>query len=515
MMPERRLCLAQVKAMITVSRAGLLVFALAACGGGDDGGLPHSSTLFARCATPRTGIDPGTGQSYPDRQGTLTEEKAWLRSWTDELYLWYSEVPDANAAQYPTAVDYFDVLKTTAVTASGKPKDQFHFTYTTPEWEALSQSGVQAGYGLTWVLLASRPPRQLVVAYNEPGSPAAAANVGRGAQVLTIDGVDVENGSDVDTLNAGLYPSDVNQTHTFEVLDLGATTSRTVMLTSTNVTSSPVQSVTTLPTAAGSVGYFVFNDHLATAEAALIAAIGQLKTAGVTDLVLDIRYNGGGYLAIASEAAYMIAGPTPTAGKTFEKTVFNDKHKTVDPFTGQPPAPTPFYTKAVGFSAPTGQTLPYLGLSRVFVLTGPGTCSASEALMNSLRGVDVVVIQIGSTSCGKPYGFVPQDNCGTTYFAIQFQGVNDKGFGDYADGFVPGGTGATGVPGCQVADDFTHALGDPAEGRLAAALAYRTNQACPAAPALSRATGARSLSSVDGRMFKSPWQENRIITRPR
>jgi carboxyl-terminal processing protease len=89
------------------------------------------------------------------------------------------------------------------------------------------------------------------------------------------------------------------------------------------------------------------------------------------------------------------------------------------------------------------------------------------------------VIQVGATTCGKPYGFRPQDNCGTTYFAIQFRGVNQQGFGDYGDGFTPGGTGPGGVPGCLVpADDFGHALGDPAEARLAAALRWRDTGGC-------------------------------------
>ncbi len=125
--------------------------------------------------------------------------------------------------------------------------------------------------------------------------------------------------------------------------------------------------------------------------------MNQLSTAGITDLVLDIRYNGGGYLDIASELAYMIAGNARTAGKTFEKTVFNNKHTTTDPVTGDPLTPTPFHNTAVGFSAPSGTPLPQLNLPRVFVLTGTGTCSASESIINSLEGVDVEVIQIGST----------------------------------------------------------------------------------------------------------------------
>src|ERR1044072_5824879 len=76
-------------------------------------------------------------------------------------------------------------------------------------------------------------------------------------------------------------------------------------------------------------------------------------------------------------------------------------------------------------------------------------------------------------------------NCGTTYFSIMFRGENAKNFGDYSDGFSPAnqtGLMGTSVPGCSVADDFNHELGDPTEGRIAAALAFRArnNQSCPA-----------------------------------
>ncbi len=482
---------------------------LASCGGKHDGGtaLPASSEFAARCASPRAGTDPYTGAAYADRQGTVADEKTWERSWIDELYLWYREVPASPASSYATPQDYFAVLKTPALTPSGKPKDRFHFIYPTAAWEALAQSGVQAGYGVQWVVIAPSPPRQVVVAYTEPGGPAAAAGLARGAQVLAVDGVDLVSGTDVNTLNGGLFPAATGETHTFSILDLGQTTPRTVTLTSADVTGTPVQAVQAIPTAAGAVGYFLFNDHVAPAEAALMAAVSQLAGAGVTDLVVDMRYNGGGYLDIASELAYMVAGSAATAGKTFELSTFNDKWTTVNPVTGRPIAPLPFHATALGFSATAGQALPALDLRRVFVLTGPSTCSASEAVMNGLAGIDVQVIQIGSTTCGKPYGFYPADNCGTTYFAIQMKGVNAKGFGDYGDGFTPGAL----LPGCSVADDFTHALGDPAEARLAAALAYRATGACPAPTGFAKP--ALALSAVDGRAPKSPWQENRILLR--
>src|SRR5256885_15470283 len=106
---------------------------------------------------------------------------------------------------------------------------------------------------------------------------------------------------------------------------------------------------------------------------------------------------------------------------------------------------------------PRSTLFPYTTLFRSFVLTTAATCSASEAVMNGLAGVGVQVIQIGSTTCGKPYGFYPEDNCGTTYFSVEFSGVNAMGFGDYPDGFTPGAAGGASFPGCTVADDFTHA----------------------------------------------------------
>jgi len=496
----------RITAPILIAAVGVL----GACGG-NKSGFPASSQYASKCATPRTGIDPATQRAFRDTQGTVADEKAWLRSWTDELYLWYTEVPDRNPAEYATPIDYFNVLKTPAITASGKAKDQYHFTYSTAEWRALSQSGVRSGYGVQWAVLARSPPRLVVAAYSEPGSPAATALIGRGVQVITVDGEDVVNGADVGKLNAGLFPAVAGESHTFSVLDRGATSPRGVTILSANVESASVQYVQSFAVPAGRVGYMLFNDHHATAEAALISAVRQFQADGITDLILDIRYNGGGYVDIASELAYMIAGPTATNGKTFEKNRFNDKYPSTNPLTGETLI-MPFHNSTVGFSTtPAGQPLPHLDLARLFVLTGGQTCSASESIMNSLRGIDVQVIQIGSTSCGKPYGFYARDNCGTTYFSIQFQAVNAKGFGDYDDGFVPGGTGPAGLPGCQVADDYTHDFGDPAERRLAAALGYRANGTCP--PSSLALEVEPSLSGVEAQMVKSPWDENRIYRR--
>jgi hypothetical protein len=290
---------------------------------------------------------------------------------------------------------------------------------------------------------------------------------------------------------------------------------------SASVTSSPVLISSSIDTPTGRIGYVLFNEHIATAEVALYDEFVRLRDENISDLVLDLRYNGGGYLDIASELAFMSAGPGTTAGRTFEELRFNDKHPTTDPVTGAPLAPIPFHSTTQGFTPGNVSGLPSVDLPRVFVLTSPNTCSASESVINSLRGVDVEVIQIGSTTCGKPYGFYPADNCGTTYFSIQFKGVNEKAFGDYTDGFSPANTpgiAGTTVPGCSVADDFTHELGDPEESRFAVALAYRDGQGCPSpsgfAPGQAKSSAPVTLAAVEGRLHRSPWLENRMLRRP-
>src|SRR5206468_11798894 len=136
----------------------------------------------------------------------------------------------------------------------------------------LSQSGVSAGYGVEWAIVARFVPRRIVVAYTEPNSPAAALSLARGAEVLAIDGVDVVNdntSSGVATINAGLSPAGPGEVHTFTLRDPGAATPRTVTMQSANVTLTPVQNVRTISTSSGPVGYMLFNDHIATAQAEL------------------------------------------------------------------------------------------------------------------------------------------------------------------------------------------------------------------------------------------------------
>lgn len=476
----------------TLPQILLLIFLvnLIACGGGgsSDDGFENESQFKDLCQSPRIGINPFTNQAYPDRQGSTLDENNWLRSWSNNTYLWYNEINYPNPANYNNPIDYFELLKTNEVTASGNPRDKFHFTVPTDEWLEQSSSGIISGFGASWAIVNSTPPRKVVVTYTEPNT-TAAENLSRGTEILFVYQADVVNDNDqqsIDLINEALFSPTPNQSYEFVVRDFGApedgSEDRTITMAASEITTTPVQNVLTVDTINGTTGYFLFNSHIATSEEGLINAVNQLASENINELVLDLRYNGGGLLAIASQLSYMIAGDTATNNKTFGLLSFNDKHLTTDPVTGATISPTPFYSTSLGFSVQQGQSLPTLDLERVFILSTADTCSASEAIINGLRGIDIDVILIGGTTCGKPYGFYPTDNCGTTYFTLQFSEVNDKGFGDYSDGFSPANAtsniGAS-IPGCAVNDDFSKSLGDSEEDLLSSALYYIENGSCP------------------------------------
>jgi hypothetical protein len=523
--------------------ACVLGLALAGCGGGGGGG---GSPMLGSNPPPVSGTPPNPGSSgsaTPDpagpsasfaqqcapnntlapagqRNGSLNTEKKWLRAYFDEAYLWRDEVPRVEPGEarfggsdvYAAMDNYFEALKTTQLTDSGARRDRFSFTYPTAEWKALSETGVEAGYGIEWHLSNATPPRRVRIAFVEAGSPAAAAGLARGDELVSVDGVaaDVTSDAGVDTLYAGLYPAR-GSTHSFVFQRAGITLSRN--LTGTDIARDPVPQarVVTTPTGARA-GYLLFNDHNLPSEAKLIDAVGSFRTQGITELVLDLRYNGGGYLFIASELATMIAGTTRTAGKPFETLRYNARRSAQNEVT-------PFFAEsciAANGVCTRVQPLPTLNLSRVYVLAQRGTCSASEALVNALRGVDVDVVLIGGQTCGKPYGFTAKDNCGISYFPIEFVGVNAKGFGEYSDGFVPGsGPTARFVPGCTVADDFANPLGDTREAMLAAALQHAATGQCPVSAGLSAEARAMSSAAVEGaarlELHRNPARSNRLL----
>jgi carboxyl-terminal processing protease len=459
----------------TLVNAGWVSDNIAMCvpTGPQQAALPRAASLEDQCAAPRADA------KYGDKPGTLETEKAWINAHIDERYLWTENAPNVAFDQAATANAFYAKRFSPFKSAGGAKQDRFSASQPTSDFEN-TQAGNIGGYGFSYSVLSSSPPRNFVIRYVEPGSPAAFAGITRGMKFIEADGVNFVNGGNATALNAALTPQ-LNTTHSF-VFERPDNTTLPVTLTAGVVARQAAQTVTTLNTATGKVGYLhvtTFNTY--SGEGQLISAMRQLQSENVSDLVLDLRYNGGGFIYISNQMAYMIAG-AKSLGKTYYQFAYNSKR---DADTNAASSKDTFRSVATGFSGTNtsaGTPLPTLNLARVYVITGTGTASASEAIINALRGIDVEVILIGTTTVGKPYGSLPRDNCGITYSMLEFRGTNAKGEGDYNDGLA-----AT----CNVADDLTKALGDETESRLQAALYYRTNNACPLGSAATDSAKSR------------------------
>lgn len=404
---------------------------------------------------------------------TPAAEKSWSRGHLDDVYLWYRDIVEVPQNANLTLPTYFDSLLV-------RPKDRFSFTSPQSVIDDFFQSGSSFSYGYSLL----RQGTRLRVLFVEPGSPADLAGLKRGATISSINGTPLDQSAN-DVQYAALYPSKI-ETHTFGITELDGST-RSVAISSAMVVKSPVLESKVLTDNGKKIGYMVFNDHIRTAEQPLIDTIQTFRESGISEIVLDLRYNGGGYLYIADELAAMIGGYR-TAGAVFEKLIHNDKYasKTANSTSW-------FYTHDTN-----SRPLPWLNVPRVFVLTGSRTCSASESIINGLSPF-MEVILIGDKTCGKPYGFRQKNNCGTAHFAIEFSGVNALGKGDYVNGFSPQ---------CNVADDLDHQLGDPNEKRLAAAISFVQNGKCPASTGFSnQAMPPAQIQEVD----PYPWRSIRLV----
>jgi C-terminal processing protease CtpA/Prc len=471
-----------MKRLVTLS--AILLSLLSGCGGG--GGNPGTcigSEAVCHPSSSNSSTSAATTSVYgspSDFAGICTPdmEKRWVRAHLDDVYLWYNEIVDVDRTGYATPADYFYALLV-------RSRDRFSFTDSQDTIDKFFQQGEEIGYGMELVLV----DNHLRVAYVDPNTSAAQNAVARGAEIMAINGTAIDTMSH-DAQVAALYPATAGATNQFTLLDAGASVTRTVQLTASAVTHAPVLQSNVLTVGGRRLGYLVFNDHIATAEDPLIAAFTQFKQSNIDDLVLDLRYNGGGLLYIASEVGTMIGG-SPVVGNTFEKLRFNAKHPEK---TNDPDNTVPFYAQST-----KQQDLPQLGLKRVFVLTGNHTCSASESIINGLSPF-VQVITIGNTTCGKPYGMMQTNNCSQAYFAIQFEGVNSLDQGGYINGFAPA---------CPATDDLDHQLGDTGERLLSTAISYSTTGACPAA---GSALGAQQHFAPRHTVpfNRPPWRENRV-----
>ena len=459
-------------------------FLLAGCGGGGSDG-PSAPAVGIEPSAQFEGMlvsaAPGAGALIGDwSAATCTDnrQKNWVRSWLNENYLFYRDAPlasiDPNTYANTASNLFLDY------TVRGVPsKDRFSFVLTQAEADAVFQSGTATSVGFT-LRRDSGNGGIIRIAYVDPKGPAAAAGFARGMVLATVDGVTTSLSLPA-ALSDKLFNSAAGTSSVIGVQDAPGGPVRTLIVASATFGTTPLIVDRVLP--GTSTGYLAYNSFATpVGEVQLADAFKRFAAAGVTDLIVDLRYNSGGFVHIAAQLGYMVAGQAQSSGKVFDSLVYNDKRGAGNINIEFVDAITTFF----GNSARAGEPFSALNLRRVSVLTSGSTCSASEAFISALRGIDIDVALVGGTTCGKPYGFSQIDNCTLAFFGIEFEGRNDKG----------AVTPVTGIPAtCAATDDFDHSLGDPAERMLATAIGHRLTGSCPA-PALAAASAALSLPAV-------------------
>jgi C-terminal processing protease CtpA/Prc len=373
-----------------------------------------------------------------------------------------------DPAAFATAADLLDAL-TAGARALGRDRYWSYLT-TIQAADQLFGQGQAVGFGVSLLLRGS----QLFVAQVFAGSAAADAGFVRGDEILAIGGTAASLVPAADlvaagTLGTALGPSQVGVTRVFQVLPAappgGAAVLRTVAKGVFSLDPVPAYGVvnrTPLPPA----GYVNLRTFIQPAETRLREAFQFFRDQGVADVVVDLRYNGGGLLSTGEILADLLGGGL--AGQTMHQLTNAPSKASLDataPFEAQPQAVTP---------------------GRIAFVTTGASASASELVPNALEPYRSVAL-VGSRSYGKPVGqrLFEIPGCSSLLALVSFQLRNAQGDGDYFDG-LPDAAGAFSGPLCQAEDDLLHAPGDPAEASTAAALSWLETGTCPSPPVAFR-----------------------------
>ncbi|GAB2920176.1 S41 family peptidase [Rheinheimera gaetbuli] len=387
-------------------------------------------------------------------------------------YLWYRDMPsgiDPGSYSSPAAL----------IQAVAAPQDRYSFILTRQEYEDRFINATFFGYGFSSVRADNNSALQIAYVYDD-GS-AAQNGLRRGDKIIEIEGISVTEW--LRRLDAGTASNDdiygpnqagVVRSFVWRKPDGTQLTSDFIKaaVTTNTVLHSSVSSHGTKR-----VGYLVFNSFIDLSEAELENAFADFATQGIDELVLDLRYNGGGLIRVANQLSTQVARDN-VLGRAFVKYQFNDKNSGKNSTTL--------------FSAGAGSTV--LNLDRLFVLTTAGSCSSSELVINSLSPF-IDVVQIGSTTCGKPVGQQPAPIGNYVLFAINFQTVNALDQGAYFDGLQPN---------CPVGDAITGDWGVADDPLYAQAISYIANGSC--------SDVAVSSATINTRVVKprlvAPWVLN-------
>lgn len=394
-----------------------------------------------------------SAQTGPSSCNT-TSQNLWVRDQLNTYYYWYQFMPaGVKPASFNSPEAYLEAVRYRPIDNS------FSFITSAASNDAFYGDSQYVGFGFSNQTTAT----DIRVLQVYPDSPASEIGLSRGDRIVAVNGRTVSSMVTDGTIGNAFGAADIGVATSIEWETLGDERHTAGMVK--RVVTIPTVSLTSVVDVDGrKVGYLFFRNFVQPSTAALTEAFAALKTAGATELVLDLRYNGGGLVDVAVHLASLIGGAR-TNGQVMLNYVHNDKIG-------------PTYDKTTRFTNPEQA----LNLQRLVVITTRSSASASELVINSLRPYIPVTI-IGDTTYGKPVGQYGQRFCDKVLFPVSFSIKNVNFEGDFFDGLAVD---------CAAGDDYTHQLGDTAEASFAEALTFIRTGACSPRSAEARVRALRA-----------------------
>jgi C-terminal processing protease CtpA/Prc len=429
---------------------------LSACGGGGSSGGsgPPSGPVGSPSPTP---------SPTPTASCSVRARQDWVGAQMREWYLFPETLPaNLDPAGFATVEAYLDAL---TATARSQRRDRF-FTYITSikEENAFFSSGASAGFGVR--LSTDTAARRVFIAEAFEGAPALAAGIDRGTEIVAI-GTAESNLRLVSEIIAAegsagvsnaLGPSTPGTTRVLRVTDAAGT--RVVTVTKAEFSIPPVSSrygARILNDGGRRVGYVNLRTFISTADPALRQAFADFRAQGVNEVIVDMRYNGGGLVSVAELMNDLLAGNRSSSDVQGHTTFRPEKASN---------------NKTRNFS-PQAQSIASTKIA--FIGTG-SSASASELVINAfIPYLRANAALIGSNTFGKPVGQIALDRaeCDDRLRVVAFRSENAARQGDYFDGLA-----SKVESSCQAGDDFGRQLGDPQEASTRTALDFLAGRPC-------------------------------------
>ncbi|MCB2089051.1 MAG: peptidase S41 [Sphingomonadaceae bacterium] len=431
-----------------------LALSLAACGGGGSA-PPTSGTGGGSTPTPPP----------PTAQCSLASRQAWVKEVIDEWYLFPSLVDNTvNPSSFTSLQDYIDAL---VAPARAQSQDRF-FTYITSieEEEAFFNSGSSAGFGVRLGYDTTNNRVFVIEAFEN--APALTANIDRGTEILAI-GTTQASAQSVSTLMANggpqavidaLGPSTAGTSRYIQFRPAGGATTDTT-IAKADYSLDPVSDrygAKVIDDNGKKVGYVNLRTFINSADPDLRAAFQDFRNQGVTEVILDFRYNGGGLVSIAELMGDLMG--QDKVGQVFSRTTLRSSKANLN--------------EQRNFEA-AGQAI---APTKIAIIGRSGTASASELVANAFipyLGNNIALV--GTNTFGKPVGQFGFDlaACDDRLRVVAFRTENRDGGGDYYTGL------ASVMPNtCSANDDIFKPLGDPTEASVATALDFLAGRPCTA-----------------------------------